>query len=53
MTDQTATVHVLYWHHIPTQVKARGQDGEVVRLPLPARFQAAVDQARRGARNRA
>lgn len=39
-----ATVHILYWHHIPTQVKATDDDKEV-RIPLSDRFMAAVDQA--------
>jgi len=39
-----ATVQIMYWHHIPTQVKAVDDNGEV-RKPLPDRFMAAVDQA--------
>ena len=40
-----AKVQIMYWHHIPTQVKATDESGAVVRKPLPDRFTAAVDQA--------
>ena len=37
-----ATYQVMYWKHIPAQVKAWDETGEVKRL-LPGRFQAAID----------
>jgi Virulence factor len=37
-----ARYQVMYWRHIPTQVKARDEQGEVKRM-LPDRFMAAVD----------
>lgn len=39
-----AMYQVLYWHGIPTQVRARGEDGRVSKA-LPPRFMAAVDKA--------
>ncbi|MDX1612806.1 MAG: virulence factor [Candidatus Promineifilaceae bacterium] len=39
-----ATYQILYWHDIPLQVRARG-DGGRVSVPLPQRFQVAVDKA--------
>jgi hypothetical protein len=38
------TYQVLYWHDIPLQVRAKG-DGGRASVPLPDRFQEAVDQA--------
>jgi hypothetical protein len=37
-----AKYQVMYWKHIPAQVKAWDEGGEVKRL-LPDRFQAAID----------
>ena len=37
-----AKYQVMYWKHIPAQVKAWDEAGEVKRL-LPDRFQAAID----------
>lgn len=37
-----AQYQVMYWKHIPAQVKAWDETGEVKRL-LPDRFQAAID----------
>ncbi len=37
-----ARYQVMYWKHIPAQVKAWDEQGEVKRL-LPDRFQAAID----------
>ena len=37
-----AQFQVMYWKHIPAQVKAWDEAGEVKRL-LPDRFQAAID----------
>jgi Virulence factor len=39
-----ATYQILYWKDIPVQVRARDEKGRYS-LPLPPRFQAAVDQA--------
>jgi hypothetical protein len=39
-----AHYQILYWHDIPIQVRARGDDGRVS-MPLPDRFQEAIDQA--------
>lgn len=39
-----ATYQILYWKDIPVQVRARDEKGRY-NLPLPPRFQAAVDQA--------
>jgi hypothetical protein len=39
-----ATYQILYWHDIPLQVRARGEGGRAS-VPLPDRFQAAVDLA--------
>jgi len=39
-----ASINVMYWYHIPTQIKASDED-HVVKKPLPDRFMAAVDQA--------
>lgn len=39
-----AAVQIVYWHHIPTQVKAKDQAGQVKKM-LPERFMAAVDQS--------
>ena len=39
-----ATYQVLYWKDIPAQVRARDEKGRY-NLPLPPRFQAAIDQA--------
>ena len=39
-----ATYQVLYWHDIPVQVRARGAGGRAS-VPLPDRFQEAIDQA--------
>jgi hypothetical protein len=37
-----ATYQVMYWKHIPAQVKAWDERGEIKRM-LPDRFQAAID----------
>ena len=37
-----AKYQVMYWKHIPAQIKAWDQSGEVKRM-LPDRFQAAID----------
>jgi len=37
-----AKYQVMFWKHIPAQVKAWDDDGEVKRI-LPGRFQAAID----------
>ena len=37
-----ATYQVMFWKHIPAQVKAWDEKGEVKRM-LPDRFQAAID----------
>ncbi len=37
-----ASYQVMFWKHIPAQVKARDEAGEVKRM-LPDRFQAAID----------
>ncbi len=39
-----AIYQILYWHDIPLQVRARGDDGRAS-VPLPERFQEAADQA--------
>jgi hypothetical protein len=39
-----ATYQVLYWHDIPSQVRARDAGGRVSKQ-LPQRFQDAIDQA--------
>ena len=39
-----ATYQVMFWHDIPVQVRARG-DGGRASVPLPPRFQEAIDQA--------
>lgn len=40
---------ILYWHDIPVQVKARGEDGRVSKQ-LAGRFMEAVDEAAMAAR---
>jgi hypothetical protein len=37
-----ATYQVMFWKHIPAQIKAWDEQGEVKRM-LPDRFQAAID----------
>jgi hypothetical protein len=39
-----ATYQILYWHDIPVQVRARNER-QRVNLPLPDRFQLAIDLA--------
>jgi hypothetical protein len=39
-----ASIQVLYWKDIPVQVRARDDKGRA-NLPMPDRFQVAVDQA--------
>lgn len=39
-----ATYQILYWHDIPSQVRARGEGGRAG-VQLSARFQEAIDQA--------
>ena len=39
-----ASSSIMYWYHIPTQIKVSDED-HVVKKPLPDRFMAAVDQA--------
>ena len=43
-----AKYQILYWHDIPIQVRAQDQGGRVS-LPLPERFQVAIDKAAMGA----
>ena len=40
-----ATYQILYWHDIPSQVRAKGEGRERVSVPLSARFQEAIDNA--------
>ena len=42
MRSSLANYQVMYWKHIPSQVKAWDQSGEVKRM-LPGYFQAAID----------
>jgi hypothetical protein len=39
-----ASVQILYWKDIPVQVRARDEKGRAS-LPMPDRFQVAIDQA--------
>jgi hypothetical protein len=39
-----ATYQILYWHDIPSQVRAKDAGGRAS-APLPERFQEAIDQA--------
>ena len=39
-----ASVQILYWKDIPVQVRARDKNGRAS-LPMPDRFQIAIDQA--------
>ncbi len=45
-----ATVKILYWQEIPTQIKVEDADGSVVDLAMPPRFMERVDlmAAKRG-----
>jgi hypothetical protein len=40
-----AQVQIIYWGDFPAQVQARDDDGATVFLPLPERFQRAIDAA--------
>jgi hypothetical protein len=40
-----ATYQILYWHGIPAQVRAKGDNGERASAPLPDRFMQAIDAA--------
>jgi hypothetical protein len=40
-----AQVQIIYWGDFPAQVQARDDDGATVLLPLPERFQRAIDAA--------
>lgn len=40
-----AAYQILYWHDIPAQVRAKGEGRERVSVPLPQRFQEAIDNA--------
>jgi hypothetical protein len=40
-----ATYQILYWHDIPSQVRAKGEGRERASVPLPQRFQEAIDNA--------
>jgi len=39
-----ATYRILYWHDIPSQIRAEDENGRVTRQ-LPERFQLAIDDA--------
>ena len=39
------TYQILYWHDIPSQVRAKGEGRERASVPLSARFQEAIDNA--------
>lgn len=39
-----AKYKILYWHEIPSQVRAKDENGRVGK-PLPERFQLAIDDA--------
>lgn len=39
-----AKYKILYWHEIPSQVRAKDENGRVGK-PLPERFQLAIDNA--------
>jgi len=39
------TYQILYWHDIPSQVRAKGDGRERTSVPLSARFQEAIDNA--------
>jgi ABC-type sugar transport system substrate-binding protein len=39
-----AEYRITSWREIPSLVSARGDAGEVVKVPLPDRFQAAIDE---------
>jgi hypothetical protein len=40
-----ATYQILYWHDIPSQVRAKGEGRERASVPLAQRFQEAIDNA--------
>jgi hypothetical protein len=40
-----ATYQILYWHNIPSQVRAKGEGRERGSVPLSQRFQEAIDNA--------
>ena len=40
-----ARYQIMYWHDIPTQVKAEDDDGNTVKAMLPDRFSQAIDAA--------
>lgn len=40
-----ATYQILYWHDIPSQVRAKGDGRERASVPLSQRFQEAIDNA--------
>jgi Virulence factor len=39
-----AEYRITRWRHIPSLVTARGADGTAVKVPLPDRFQEAIDE---------
>jgi Virulence factor len=39
-----AEYRVTRWRHIPSLVTAREPDGQIVKVPLPDRFQEAIDE---------
>lgn len=39
-----AEYRITSWREIPSMVSARGDAGEVVKVPLPDRFQEAIDE---------
>jgi hypothetical protein len=43
-SEDMATYQILYWRDIPAQVRARDANGRTS-VPLPARFQEAIDSA--------
>jgi Virulence factor len=39
-----AEFQITRWRSIPSLVTARGEDGQAVKVPLPGRFQEAIDE---------
>jgi cvfA/B/C family virulence factor len=44
MSDPMAEFQITRWRAIPSMVTARGADGQAVKVPLPDRFQEAIDE---------
>jgi Virulence factor len=44
MWDPMAEFQITRWRAIPSLVTARGADGQSVKVPLPDRFQEAIDE---------